>query len=323
MDDLDMQSEFRGDDAPPPSMLDIEDYLVAELDAEDASDEDEKTLEQPDHDDDRGSDNPALEADDEASADADDRQEEGEEQVDDASNDSTNGGYETRVAEAVATQTQVVRNHLEASSKRASEATEQLLQRMQQYDDHLSGLMQPPELPDPALMHEDPDQYQAAMHQFHHHQLRAAQAQREQQALQAERQQVMEQAQQRYYEEQSMELARIAPELAGDQTALTSLATFAQTQGYSPEQLSQASARDWTILHKAAMWERAQSAGKKLQQQTKRRKAAPKTTQPGPAKGPATKASRQKQLLQGARSKKRLSGNDLEAMFLAELEAEE
>lgn len=313
---MDPEAEAQGfEPDAAPTALDLEDFLFDELEAEDDAE-----LDAADGADDAPN---AQEADavDESDDNSDGEPDAVEEK--DGEKEASNWATSPQFARAVEARVEAVRDEARQASERASRVAQQLSERMQQYDAHLARLSKPPELPDAQLIYDDPEAYQAAMHQYHHGQMQAQQAQQEREALQREHAQVMQQEQGRYQAEQARELTRLAPSLVGNAETLSALAEFASGQGYSDEQLSRASAVDWITLHKAMQWDQAQAAGKKLQQRAGRKRLAPKTTRPGPAKAPSTKASRQRQLVDRARSKKRLSGSDLEAMFLAELEAEE
>jgi len=125
--------------------------------------------------------------------------------------------------------------------------------------------------------------------------------------------------QQKYWSEQQQELARLAPKLAAQTPEAKKLRAdvfeYAGKQGYTPEILQNASARDLVTLWKAHQFDTAMSK----KPVTPPPAATPKVMAPGPAKAPA----RANGLAQAVRSLSENPTRDaLAAAYRAELAAE-
>lgn len=196
----------------------------------------------------------------------------------------------------------------------------ELQQKLQAYD-HILSQFTTPKLapPDPKMRDTDPVAYEeqlaSYLHQKHLQEVAAAEQQRvrqEQEALQ--KQQMAE-----FYRREAEALAQMAPELADPKKGAAlrkAVYEYGIKAGYTPEQLSMATARDMVTLWKAQRYDAMQEARKNIKPVPP---AAPKAARPGPAKAigrPSNVTRAVQQLVENP------SRDALAAAYLAELQAE-
>lgn len=199
-------------------------------------------------------------------------------------------------------------------------ASQHLMGKLQQYDQILTKFTDPEIAPpNPAMRVQDPERFEQEQAEYLYRKdlQDKAKAERFRIAQEAE---ALTQAQMRqFYAEQAEELQRIAPELAAQtpQAAEKRKAVhkYGLDQGYTPEMLKNASARDIATLWKAQQFDAAQKAKANVKVV---QKPAPKVIAPGPAKGgrPSNFAKAVQDLSQNP------TVDALEAAFLAELQTE-
>ena len=169
---------------------------------------------------------------------------------------------------------------------------DELMTRMQQYDNVLAQRMQLPELPPRELMEDDPFAYQEQMDDYLRAQSEAVVAHQERQKLHAE---YTERQQRQISQTQDIEYGRLqqlAPELLSQPDTMQSLVSYAERTGYSDQQMQLASAQDWVVLWKAQRFDEAQKAGAQIKKAAAPKKVAPRATRPGPAQSPNKRSRR-------------------------------
>lgn len=228
-----------------------------------------------------------------------------------------NGDFTTKAQQVAAT-----RREAEAEHARAAQGNGQLLQKMQQYDEILTRFTaQTLAPPDPSLRQTDPDAYDTQMGEYLHRKHAQEVAQTEQTRVRQEATQLQRQQYQASLGAEQARLQEMAPELfdakAGNQLKAATF-DYAVSQGIPAERLAYASATEVTLLLKAMRYDAAQRA----RQTAKTVQApAPRTTQPGPARGTG-----QGRIQTAARAVETLKQNGsvsaLAAAYKAELMAE-
>lgn len=195
-----------------------------------------------------------------------------------------------------------------------------LMAKHQQVDQFLSQFTdQPLNPPDPRLAGADPDEYQRQLAEYVHRKdlQEKAQVVRARNAEELSRQQ--QAAMQEVSAHEAQELERLAPELAAKTPKAAEMRKaihrYGVEQGYTPEMLSQASARDVVTLWKAQQFDAAQKAKANVKTVPK---PAPKIASPGPAKG--GRPSNYARAVENLRTNH--SVDALQEAFLAELQAE-
>jgi hypothetical protein len=206
--------------------------------------------------------------------------------------------------------------------KAVTAASQQVVGKLQQLDAFLAQFTDPEiAAPDPALRFTDPAAYEEQAANFLHRKdlQEKAKAERSRVAQEAN---AYQQAQAReYLAQEAQELARLAPDLAANTPKAADMRKavhrYGVEQGYPPEMLMQASARDVVTLWKAQQFDAAQKAraNAKVVQ-----RPAPKIVAPGHGTsvgGRPTNLARAVQDLS-----KNPSVSALEAAFLAEIQSE-
>lgn len=219
-------------------------------------------------------------------------------------------------------QADYTRKSQDVAEKRKSfdAASQHLMGKLQQYDQILTKFTDPEIAPpNPALRLQDPERFEQEQAEYLYRKdlQDKAKAERFRIAQEAE---ALTQAQMRqFYAEQAEELQRLAPELAAQTPKAAEMRKavhkYGLDQGYTPEMLKNASARDINTLWKAQQFDAAQRAKANVKVV---QKPAPKVVAPGPAKGgrPSNFAKAVQDL------SKNPTVNALEAAFLAELQTE-
>jgi len=197
----------------------------------------------------------------------------------------------------------------------------ELQQKLQAYD-HILSQFTTPKLapPDPKMRDTDPVAYEeqlaSYLHQKHLQEVAAA----EQQKVREEHEKLQRAQLAEFYKREAEELNRIAPELSAPDDKGKALRKavwdYAIKVGYTPEQLSMATARDMVTLWKAQRYDAMQEARKNIKPVPP---AAPKAARPGPAKAigrPSNVTRAVQQLIENP------SRDALAAAYLAELQAE-
>lgn len=196
----------------------------------------------------------------------------------------------------------------------------ELQQRLQQYDQILSQFTTPKLAPpDPKLRETDPVGYEEQLahylHQKHLQEVAAA----EQQKVRAQAEELHKQQLQEFYRREAEALAQMAPELADPKKGAAlrkAVYEYGIKAGYTPDQLSMATARDMVTLWKAQRYDAMQAAKQNVKVVPP---AAPKAAKPGPAKAigrPSNVSRAVQQLVENP------SRDALAAAYLAELQAE-
>jgi hypothetical protein len=199
-------------------------------------------------------------------------------------------------------------------------AVPQLMGKLQQYDQILARFTDPDLTPpNPELRHTDPGAWEEQTAQYNYRKDLQEKAKAERNRVSEEFQQHQATEMRRFYAEQAEELRKIAPELGADTPKAVEMRKavhkYGVEQGYTPEMLKQASARDIATLWKAQRFDAAEKAKANVKVV---QKAPPKIAAPGPAKGgrPSNFARAVQDL------SKNPSVDALEAAFLAELQSE-
>lgn len=196
----------------------------------------------------------------------------------------------------------------------------ELQQRLQQYDQILSQFTTPQIAPpDPALRNSDPVGYEEALagyvHQKHLQEVAAAEQQKvRSQAEELQRQQVQE-----FQRQEAQALAEMAPELADPKQGAglrKAVYEYGLKSGYTPDQLTMASARDMVTLWKAQRYDAMQSAKGKVKVVPP---SAPKAAKPGPAKAVGRPSNLTRAVQNLATNPSR---DALAAAYMAELQSE-
>ncbi len=196
-----------------------------------------------------------------------------------------------------------------------NQATEQLNSQASSLSQFVTQDVAPPDV---ALRAEDPDKYDDQMAAYVHgiHQQKQAQTKLD------EIKNVQNAELVKFQDQQAVEVARMIPEITdpvkGPQIQ-SQIRAYAQTVGFSSEQLSGASARDAVVLYKAMLYDERVSSGRIIAKKSPK-KAAPKSAKPGASKG-VSRASEAK--IKALR--KRLRGGDDRAavdLFQMALESE-
>lgn len=199
-------------------------------------------------------------------------------------------------------------------------AVPQLQQKLQEYDQILSQFtttqIAPP---DPALRNQDPVAYEEALasyvHQKHLQEVAAAEQQKvRSQAEELQRHQVQE-----FQRQEAQALAEMAPELADPEKGAglrKAVYEYGLKSGYTPDQLTMASARDMVTLWKAQRYDAMQSAKGKVKVVPP---AAPKAAKPGPAKAVGRPSNLTRAVQNLATNPSR---DALAAAYMAELQSE-
>lgn len=215
-----------------------------------------------------------------------------------------------------------------AEVRKATEAVgQQLMGQLQQYDAILSQItnrqIAPP---DPAMRQTDPLGYDEQMSAYITAKHQQELASGEQQRIRAEANQLAQHQRGEWFSQQAAELNELSqkvgvPELAAGTPAgkamRESVFKYATaTAGYTPDQLSQASARDMVTLWKASQYDAAKAAKANIKVVPP---AIPKSTTPGPAKAAPNKGS-----LAAAVSNLSQNGSrdNLAAAYLAQINSE-
>lgn len=199
-----------------------------------------------------------------------------------------------------------------------------LLERLQAYDGILSNFTQRPLAPpDPALRQTDPlgfdDQMAAYVQAKHHQEI----AQAEQARVRAEAQELQKARQQQHWQEQSKRLGEVAPELAARTTEGAKLRQgvyeYGVKQGYSKDQLNNATAVDLATLWKAQRYDAMVANKSAIKPVTP---APPKVMQPGQAKAATGRNGPLARAVSDISNKQHPTRSDLAALYRAELAAE-
>ena len=174
------------------------------------------------------------------------------------------------------------------------------------------------EPPDPAIRDNDPETYDNQMASYVHN--LHAQKQAEKQLVNVQQEQQAER--QRQTVTQTVELKRLIPEFNDPEKAgplQQRIFNYAQGAGYDSNQLSNVTANDVLVLHKAMLYDEITQSGREVAKKAPF-KAAPKSAKPGTAKGFQNKRQDKFDKLQ-----KRLNKGDDKAMvglFEMQLESE-
>jgi hypothetical protein len=209
---------------------------------------------------------------------------------------------------------------LAEQSKAVKQQSDALVGRLQQYDQILARFTDPEITPpDPALRLHDPAAYEEQLANFVHRKDLQEKAKAERARNAQEFEQHTKAQMRDYLAEQAQELQRMAPDLAANTPKAAEMRKavhkYGVEQGYTPEMLAQASARDIVTLWKAQQYDAAQKAKANVKIVPK---PAPKVVAPGPAKG--GRPSNYAKAVQDLRSNP--SVDALQAAFLAEIQAE-
>jgi hypothetical protein len=208
-----------------------------------------------------------------------------------------------------------------AEKRKAYEgATQQAMGKLQEYDQILAKFTDPVlSPPNPALRHTDPGAFEDQQAEYLYRKDLQDKANAERSRVAQEQQQIRDVQMRDFYVHETQELARLAPELAADTPKAAEMRKavhkYGVDQGYTPDMLKVASARDLVTLWKASKFDAAEKARANVKVVPK---APPKIAAPGPAKG-----GRPSNL---SRAVQDLSKNPtvdaLEAAFLAEIQSE-
>lgn len=199
-------------------------------------------------------------------------------------------------------------------------ASDALVGKLQQYDQILSRFTDPEITPpDPGLRLTDPADYEEKLASYVHRKDLQERARAERARNAKVYEQHIREQEREYLAEQAQELQRLAPDLAANTLKAAEMRKaihkYGVDSGYTPEMLSQASARDIVTLWKAQQFDAAQKAKANVKVV---QKPAPKIAAPGPAKG--GRPSNYAKAVQDLSSNP--SVDALEAAFLAELQSE-
>lgn len=175
-----------------------------------------------------------------------------------------------------------------AEKRKAYEgATQQAMGKLQQYDEILARFTDPVlSPPNPALRHTDPGAFEEQQAEYLYRKDLQEKAKAERAGVAQEQQKLHEAQMREFYVHETQELARLAPELAADTPKAAEMRKavhkYGVDQGYTPEMLKVASARDLVTLWKASKFDAAEKARANVKVVPK---APPKIAAPGPAKG--------------------------------------
>lgn len=205
--------------------------------------------------------------------------------------------------------------------KVVDQASQALLGRLQHYDGILAKFTDPEiQAPDPRLRDQDPEAYEQHLANYVHRKDLAERARRERSQVQAEMQAAQQKQMREFYAREAEELQRLAPDLAGSGEPIMAkrkaIHDYGVKNGYTPEMLAGASAKDIVTLRKAMLYDAAQAAKANIKTVPK---VAPKVAHPGQAKN----VGRPSDYLRAVDNLKRSPSVDsLEEAFLAELKTE-
>lgn len=173
-----------------------------------------------------------------------------------------------------------------AEARKAADAqTSQLAGELQRYSQILQTITAPQLVPpDPAMANSDPLRFQQAMAQYTQDKYLQETAAKEQADAQNKLHQLTQQQRTQFYQAEAEALAVLDPELADREKGAPlrkAVFEYASKSGYSPEQLTMASARDLVTLRKAMAYDAAQAAKAKA---TIVQSTPPKAMRPAPSR---------------------------------------